>query len=117
MGGRGTVIVDFGDGAAEASVEVAAPGILAPLTADSMALTADMATLTADMLGSQVEVWFNSRGTADHDAEEHRSTDLRPTAGNIVQGAKFTIWVTQTENGALPDALITGAWAVDYVWV
>lgn len=117
MGGRGTVIVDFGVGAAEASVEVAAPGILAPLTADSMALTADMTTLTADMLGSKAEAWFNSQGTTDHDAEEHRATDLRVSTGDIVQGAKFTIWVTQTENGSLPDALITGAWAVDYVWV
>lgn len=117
MGGRGTVIVDFGDGAAEASVEVAAPGILAPLTADSMALTADMATLTADMLGSQVEVWFNSSGTPDHDAEEHRATDLRVTAGSIVQGAKFTVWITKPENHDGADMLITGRWAVDYVWV
>ena len=46
---------------------------------------------------SVVDAWLVAEATADHSADEHRIEALKVTAGNIVAGTGFTIWVRPLE--------------------
>lgn len=113
MGDRGVTILDFGSGRSDASVDVAVPNIIAGLTADVTTVTADTTAYTADQLGSLVEAWLYARGNAEHSADEHELVELKIIAGNIVQGARFTVYGVHMGRG---DAVLAGKWTVEWIW-
>ncbi len=89
----GRTVIDFGDtGVSDASVAV------------SQATIAD---------GAIVHAWMDRRATNDHTAEEHSVERFIVTAGDVVAGTGFTVYLTLDGRG---DATTTGEWAVCWSW-
>lgn len=66
---------------------------------------------TGILVTSYVEAWIRLEATADHSVDEHRVEPLKVTAGNIVAGTGFTIYMDAGNYG------VYGDWKVNWVWV
>lgn len=94
MGAQGTAVVDFGifvSGSTQAQVMV----------------TGQTAILTSNLC----EAWIRPQDpTSDHSVDEHIIEKLKVTAGSIVAGSGFTIYV-ECEN-----SISYGQWSIAWVW-
>lgn len=93
MASQGTAVVDFGAYPGAAQAEIAVTG------------QAGIATSMA------VEAWIRPQdATAEHSVDEHIVEQLKITAGKIVAGVGFTIFV-ECLNG-----FAYGSFALNWVW-
>lgn len=111
MGAQGTTTVNLG----------AFPG-----SSDG---TAVITGQTGILAGSLVEAWILPAATADHSADEHWVESLIVSAGNIVAGTGFTIYLrdgntlyeqtAQQGRGKAPvgsQPRVYGVWNIGWVW-
>lgn len=91
-GASGSAVVDFG----------ALPG-----TDGASVVVTGQATIGT---ASIVRAWARLAATADHSADEHRVESLRVSAGSIVAGTGFTIFVDCDQG------LTYGLFNVDWQW-
>ena len=92
----GTTTVDFGSGAPQAND-----------TLKTVAITGQGAIVA----GSLVEGWVRVAASSDHNIDEHSIENLTVTAGNIVAGTGFTLYITCTEGKTY------GVWNLNWAWV
>lgn len=90
----GTSVVDFGafPGKAQASVAVIGQGAI--------------------LSGSLVEAWISLTPTATHSADEHMVENYYISAGLVVAGVGFTIYM----EARAPGSRLYGTWNVNWAW-
>lgn len=90
----GTSVVDFGAFPGKAQASVAVTG---------------QATILA---GSLVEAWISLTPTATHSADEHQVENYYISAGLVVAGVGFTIYMEARQ----PGKMLYGTWNVNWAW-
>ena len=106
MGAQGTTTINLG----------AFPG-----ASDGTAVITGQAGILS---GSLVEAWILPAATADHSADEHWVENLIISAGNIVAGTGFTIYLRDGNQEYEPYAIrglgsqprVYGIWNIAWVW-
>lgn len=90
----GSAVVNFGafPGSSQASVAVTGQGSI--------------------LAGSLVEAWIKLTATADHSADEHMVENYYISAGNVVAGVGFTIYMEAKS----PGTRLYGQWNVNWAW-
>jgi hypothetical protein len=103
-GGGDAVWVSVGPTVGSAAVNF---GALPGSDGASVAVTGQSAIVA----GSRVQAWIRLVSSVDHTPDEHRVENLKVTAGLIVPGTGFTIYVDCVEG------LTYGIFNVDWEWI